>query len=150
MTRQIAIRSVARLGLAALILVPAAFAVETPHAHYATRPRFSISGKARRVLYPGAKPAVITLRLRNPNPLPIYVTRVTVATSARDFAHGCSRGAFRITQAVLPPRGVKIPLHGSVVLPARRAPTIRMLGPGNEDRCRGLKLTFRYTGRAHS
>jgi hypothetical protein len=151
MTRSTATKSIARLGLVALLVVPAAFAVGTPHAHHqASKPRFSITGGARRLLYPGAKPTVIALRLRNPNHVPILVMHVRVTLRGRDFPPGCSRSAFLIKQAVLPRRGVKVPSNGSVTLPAWRAPTIRMLSTGNQDWCSRLRLAFRYAGRAHS
>jgi hypothetical protein len=137
------------LVLVALLAVPVAVAMVKPSAHRTPKPRFSIHGKARRLLYPAGAPVQIAVKLHNPSRVPIVVTAVRVSLRARGLRRGCT---FRITQAKIPGRGVKVRPRRTVTLPAQhaKAPTIRMAGSGNQDRCKGLKLQFRYTGRAHS
>jgi hypothetical protein len=137
------------LVVAALLAVPVAVAVVKPSTHRTPKPRFSIHGKARRLLYPGGPAVQIAVKLHNPSRVPIFVTAVRVSLRARGLRPGCT---FRIAQARIPGRGVKVRPRQTVTLPAQhaKAPTIRMVSSGNQDRCTALKLGFRYTGRAHS
>jgi len=114
---------------------------------------FSISGQPEGMLYPGGPALPIPLRLLNPNPLPIYITSLTVSVVASPT--GCSAEEnLRITQSTVSPSNpILVPASGSVMLPlgAASAPTIQFLDlPVNQDACESATFPLSYSGSAHS
>jgi len=102
-------------------------------------------------LYPGAPALPLPLTISNPNPVPIFVTRLAV--SPADGAPSCSSA----DNLVLTDAGVsnaaplRVPAHGSVSLPtsAVSAPAIRLRDlPVNQDACQGATFPLSFTGRA--
>jgi hypothetical protein len=95
------------------------------------------------LLYPGAPPRPIRVRVKNRSAHPIRITRVSVdvrATGSPD----CPTAWFR-TKPARRKRGVLVRGKGRITLPARgmRAPTIAMIESGtNQDACQGARLTL--------
>jgi hypothetical protein len=103
------------------------------------------------MLYPGLAPQHLPVTLSNPNAVTIYVTEVTAQLQSTG-APGCSAEWFMISQARIPAKGIAVPPHGSVTLPAQgaTAPTIGLIESGtNQDPCQGARLTLAYDGSAH-
>jgi hypothetical protein len=103
-------------------------------------------------LYPGAPPQSLPLILRNPNPVPIFVTAVRVAAAVDPV--GCD-GA---TNLELTPstasagQPLPVPARGSVSLPSATvsAPAIALRDlPVNQDACQGAQFALRFSGEAH-
>jgi hypothetical protein len=102
-------------------------------------------------LYPGAPPLTLPLTISNPNSVPIFVTGLSVATTAN--APGCTSA----DNLVLSSAGVssaaplKVPAHGSIGLPAAgvSAPTIQLRDlPVNQDACQGATFPLSFSGSA--
>jgi hypothetical protein len=103
-------------------------------------------------LYPGAAPQVIPLLLRNPNPVPIFVTALRVSVSADP--PGCDG----VMNLALSPSSasssapLKVPAGDSVSLPApgASAPSIALRDlPINQDACQGVQFPLVFSGKAH-
>lgn len=104
-----------------------------------------------RALYPGAAPQPLPLTISNPNPVAIFVTSVTVATTGDPSS---CRGADNLTLApagVSPSASLRVPPHGSVDLPAAgvAAPSIQLRDlPVNQDACQGATFPLAFSGSA--
>jgi hypothetical protein len=114
---------------------------------------FLISGQPEGMLMPGGSPLAIPLTLFNPNPVPIYVTSLTVAVASSP--PGCSAEEnLLLTQSdVSGAKPVLVPASSGVTLPAQEvsAPTIELLNlPVNQDACKNASFPLKYTGNAHS
>jgi len=140
-----AVRAVSRLGRPGpaagfrwTLLKPKAFAIE---------PQFSSVG----ALFPGAAPRQLPVLLRNPNPVPILVTKVRVTVSADP--PGCGGGAnFELIPAS-PSRRAPLRLAAGASLglpsPGATAPAIALRDlPVNQDACQGATLPLRFSGEA--
>jgi hypothetical protein len=114
---------------------------------------FSISAQlgGLRQLYPGAPAQSLPLTISNPNPLPIFLTSLSVRVAADP--PGCSSAE----NLVLTGAGVstadplKVPPRGSVTLPTpgAAAPTIQMRDlPLNQDACQNARFPLSFSGRA--
>ncbi|HEX5713315.1 MAG TPA: hypothetical protein VFX85_08395 [Solirubrobacterales bacterium] len=140
-----AVRAVSRLGrsgpaagLRWTLLKPKAFAIE---------PQFSDVG----ALFPGEPPRPLPVLLRNPNPVPILVTKLRVAVSADP--PGCGSAAnFELIPASPSRRTpLRLPAGGSLGLPSASAtaPAIALRDlPVNQDACQGAKLPLSFSGEA--
>jgi hypothetical protein len=104
-------------------------------------------------LYPGGPPETIPLTLYNPNDEALEVTSLTVAVSKSPA--GCDAATnLRLTQSnVSAEQPLIVPANGSATLPAQgvSAPTVQLLElPSNQDACKGVSFTLRYSGSGHS
>jgi hypothetical protein len=119
-----------------------------------TPERFTITGRPEAPLFPGAPAEVVPLTISNPNPVPIFVTGLTV--TAAEGTPACPSAAnLQISQSdasVATP--VQVPANGSVTLPAQGVsdPQIQLLDleAVNQDGCQGVTFALDYTGVAHS
>jgi hypothetical protein len=115
---------------------------------------FTVTGNASGMLYPGAPAVPIAAKLANPNPFTIYVTSLAATLGSSGLPAGCNASWFQIAQSnVSTTNAVTVPANGSVTLPAQgvSAPTIQMIESNTvQDACENAKLTFSYTGGAHS
>jgi hypothetical protein len=114
---------------------------------------FIISGQPEGTLSPGGPALTIPLALFNPNPVPIYVTALTVTVASSP--EGCSAEEnLRLTQSdASTEKPVMVPGDAAVTLPAQgvAAPTIQLLDlPVNQDACQNATFPLTYTGSAHS
>lgn len=110
-------------------------------------PRFADLGE----LYPGAPPQPLPVTISNPNPVPIFVTDLSVATSAG--APGCaSAGNLALTAAgVSSAAPLEVPADGSANLPApgMAAPEIQLRDlPVDQDACQGATFPLSFSGSA--
>jgi hypothetical protein len=116
--------------------------------------RFSINGAVSGgPLYPGAAPLRISLTLKNPNGVAIYVTSVRVAVIASPAGCDSAANVSLVQSSASAAAPVKVPARRSVTLPAQRvsAPTIALRDrPVNQDACRNRAFPLRFTGSAHS
>jgi hypothetical protein len=102
-------------------------------------------------LYPGAPPVALPLRIVNPNPVPIRVTSLSVATTGDP--QGCSSSANleAIPASVSGSAPLKVPAKGSLSLPAPgfSPPAIRLRDlPVNQDACQGTQFPLAFSGKA--
>jgi hypothetical protein len=115
---------------------------------------FTISGNAPNLLYPGASPSQIPVKLTNPNSVPIYVTGLTASLGTTGLPAGCNSAWFQIAQSnVSTTTSVQVPANGSVTLPTQGAiaPSIQLVDSHTaQDACHGAHLTLTYSGSAHS
>ncbi len=118
------------------------------------RPKgFIISGAPEGALYPGGPALTIPLTLFNPNPVPIFVTSLTVTVASSP--EGCpAEENIRVTQAdATAEKPVTVPANTAVKLPAQgvAAPTIELLNlPVNQNACQNASFPLTYSGSAHS
>ncbi len=114
---------------------------------------FSISPELSSLgqLYPGAPAQSLPLTVTNPNPVPIFLTGLTVAATSEPS--GCASAA----NLVLTPAPIsaaaplRVPAHGTVSLPAPGvgAPTIQLRDlPVNQDACQGASFPLSFSGSA--
>jgi hypothetical protein len=127
--------------------------------------RFTITGNAPGLLYPGAMPALrLNLTITNPNNFAIRVTSLTVSIQSVVKAAGapagsCAPSDYQVT-AYTGPGFVASP--GATTLAAdgvttAQMPSIRMVnrtdgvpgdGTGNQDGCKGATVNLSYAGTA--
>lgn len=114
---------------------------------------FSISPELASLgqLYPGAPAQVLPVTISNPNPVPIFLTRLTVAATVDPT--GCT-GAANLALSPAPfsaSAPLRVPAHGSVRLPApgAEAPSIQLRDlPVNQDACQGASFPLSFSGSA--
>lgn len=115
---------------------------------------FTMSGDATGVLFPGANPVPIALKLTNPGASAITVNAVTVGVAPASLPAGCTSAWFQIVQSdVADGNAVAVPAHSSVTLPAQgvAAPAIRLIESNtNQNACKNAHPTLTYNGSAHS
>ena len=113
--------------------------------------RSHLSCPASASSYPGAPAQTLPLTVTNPNPVPIFLTGLTVA--ATSDPSGCASAA----NLVLTPAPIsaaaplRVPAHGSVHLPAPGvgAPAIQLRDlPVNQDACQGASFPLAFSGSA--
>jgi hypothetical protein len=102
-------------------------------------------------LYPGAPPLSLPLTISNPNSVPIFVTSLSVTTTAN--APGCTSADNLALSAagISSAAPLKVPANGSVGLPAAgvSAPTIQLRDlPVNQDACQGATFPLSFSGNA--
>jgi hypothetical protein len=102
-------------------------------------------------LYPGAPPQPLPVLLRNPNPVPIFVTGLRVSVAA-DPA-GCDSAAnLALTPSSVSARApLVLPAGGSVSLPAATVspPAIALRDLAvNQDACKGAQFPLTFSGEA--
>jgi hypothetical protein len=114
---------------------------------------FSISPELTSLgqLYPGAPAQALPLTISNPNPVPIFLTSLTVAATADPS--GCTSAAnLALSPAPFSATApLKVPAHGSVRLPApgAGAPAIQLRDlPVNQDACQGASFPLSFSGSA--
>lgn len=112
---------------------------------FSIAPRLSDLG----ALFPGSSPAALPLKLTNPNPVPIVVTRLRVAV--RSDPRGCdSAQNLELTQSsATGSNPLRIPAGGSVRVPSQGvlAPTIRLRNlPVNQDACQDAQFPLAFSG----
>ncbi|HEX6687983.1 MAG TPA: hypothetical protein VF085_04875 [Solirubrobacterales bacterium] len=102
-------------------------------------------------LFPGADPVALPLTVQNPNPVPIFVTRLEVSVAADP--PGCAStdnlaidqsNASRSAPLAVPPQGaIRLPARG--VLP----PMLQLRDlPVNQDACQGAQFPLEFKGSA--
>jgi hypothetical protein len=116
--------------------------------------RFTISGGGAANLELGV-PTVISLRLTNPNRVPIYVTTLTVAVSKGTDPAGCpSADNLHLTQSnVSGADPITIAAGSGITLTsAPRAPQVTLINRPdvNQDACKLKVFHLAYSGSAHS
>ncbi len=114
---------------------------------------FSIEPRLSSVsaLYPGAAPLSLPLLLRNPNPAPIFVTKLTVAATADPPGCDSSANLALIPSGASPATPLALPPGGSASLPAAgvSAPGIALRDlPFNQDACQGARFPLSFSGKA--
>ena len=101
-------------------------------------------------LFPGAAPQPVPLTIANPNPAPIFVTRVTVATTGDPS--GCGADNLALTPAGISTSApLRVPANRSVDLPAAGVapPSIQLRElPVNQDACQGATFPLAFSGSA--
>ncbi len=118
------------------------------------RPKgFIISGTPEGALYPGGPALNIPLALFNPNPVPIYVTGLTVTVASSP--EGCpAEENVRVTQSdASAEKPITVPANTAVTLPAQgvSAPSLQLLNlPVNQNACQNATFPLTYSGSAHS
>lgn len=115
-----------------------------------------ISGNMRGTLMPG-RTVPLNLSLRNPNPIPLAITRLTVRVTGvsapnADADHPCSAADFkgrRLTGKPAPRLGPHQARHLRRMHVRRtRMPAVQMLNlQVNQDGCKGARLTLSYAAR---
>lgn len=103
-------------------------------------------------LYPGAAPQTLPVVLRNPNPVPIYVTALRVAVTADPLGCDSVTNLALIPSNASPAAPLTLPAGGSVGLPAGSvaAPAIGLRDlPVNQDACQGARFPLAFFGEAH-
>jgi hypothetical protein len=111
--------------------------------------RVTLKVRVPGLLYPGAPPRPIRVKIKNRRAHPIRITRVSVDVRATGRP-GCPTAWFR-TEPARRKRGVVIRPRHRIALPARGlpAPTIAMIESGtNQDACQGARLTLRAEARS--
>lgn len=113
--------------------------------------RYTISGNAPQLFYPGGQPQQLDLVLTNKNAHPVVVKSiaVTIASAGAD----CSVSNFRVVQGFAPPTPMTVPAKSQETLaelgvPSASWPVITMVETNaNQDGCEGVNLVLRYEGR---
>lgn len=102
-------------------------------------------------LYPGAPPVGLPLRIVNPNPVPIRVTRLRVTATASPPGCPSSANLEAIPAGVSGSAPLKVPAGGSRSLPAPGVspPAIRLRDlPVNQDACQRARFPLAFSGKA--
>jgi hypothetical protein len=102
-------------------------------------------------LFPGAPAQPLPLVISNPNPVPIFVTSLTVSATAG--APGCSSAEnLVLTGSSASSRSpIKVPANGSVSLPGPggSAPAIQLRDlPASQDACQKAQFPLSFSGTA--
>jgi hypothetical protein len=100
-------------------------------------------------LMPGAPPQRLPVRIGNPNPVSIEVTRLTVAVAPSP--PGCPADPnFAVTPADLTPAApLSVPAGESASLPAAAAPTLALRElPTDQNACQGAAVHLVFSGEA--
>lgn len=102
-------------------------------------------------LYPGAPPVALPVAIANPNPVPIFVTRLSAA--ATGSPPGCASAEnLALSDATLSQSApLKIPAKGTVSLPAPGVapPTIQLRDlPFSQDACQRVQFPLSFSGTA--
>ena len=113
---------------------------------------FSVTGDATGLLYPGAPFTPIALAITNPNPVPIYVTQLTVTVT--NSPGGCAAASVVVQQSPVAAGSNELLVPANAVnwpVPATHRPRIRLAETGaNQDHCRNRTFSLGYSGQAHS
>jgi hypothetical protein len=92
----------------------------------------------------------VPLRIDNPNPVPIEVTRLTASLTGAP--PGCAADNFSLTgSSASEATPLVVPAEGAVELPggSASAPAIALLDlPVNQDACQGAQLELSLSGEA--
>jgi hypothetical protein len=102
-------------------------------------------------LYPGAPAQALPLTISNPNPVPIFVTSLTVSATASP--PGCSSGENLVLtgSSASSAAPIKVPAGSSVSLPGPggSAPAIRLRDlPVSQDSCQRAQFPLSFSGTA--
>jgi len=103
------------------------------------------------LLFPGAPPVALPLVIANPNPVPIFVTSLAVATTAGPPGCASAENLALIPASVSGSAPLKVPARGSVSLPAAGVspPSIQLRDlPLNQDTCQNAQFPLAFSGRA--
>lgn len=103
-------------------------------------------------LYPGDPAQELPVLITNPNPVPIFVTSLTVAV--RTAPPGCPADPnFALApSSVSPAAPLAVPTGGSIGLPsaAASAPAIALVDlPIDQNACKGAEIPLVFSGEAH-
>jgi hypothetical protein len=110
--------------------------------------RFTITGNAVGLLYPGGGARQIDLVLHNPNNFLIYVNTLQVAIVNDPV---CPRASnLQLVQPDVdstPAKRVPVPANATIHVPTAQRPTLELLNlPSNQDACKGRTFTLNYAG----
>lgn len=102
-------------------------------------------------LFPGAPSVALPLTVQNPNPAPIFVTKLEVSVAADP--PGCASAEnLAVGQAdVSGSAPLEVPAHAEIPLPAPgiQPPTLQLRDlPVNQDACQGAQFPLRFSGTA--
>ncbi len=115
---------------------------------FAIEPRFS----GIDALYPGAAPTGLPVLLRNPNPVPIFVTSLRVGVSADPAGCASDPNLELIPASASTTAPLRLEAGGSLSLPSgtATAPAIALRDlPTNQDACQGATFPLSFSGEAH-
>jgi hypothetical protein len=102
-------------------------------------------------LYPGSPPQPLPLTIANPNPVPIYVTGLRVATTADPRGCTSAENIVLTQSSVTVSAPLKVPAGGSVDLPAKGVspPGIQLRElPVDQDDCQSARFPLAFSGTA--
>jgi hypothetical protein len=102
-------------------------------------------------LYPGAPPLQLPVVLANPNPVAIFVTRLSVAVPAGPGECPSAANLLLGGSSASSAAPLEIPANGSVALPrpGASAPTIQLRElPVDQDACQGASFPLAFSGSA--
>jgi hypothetical protein len=102
-------------------------------------------------LYPGAPATPLPLRIENPNPAPIFVTSLRVATVADPPGCAAATNLLLSAAGLSKARPLRVPAAGSANLPAAgiSAPAIQLRDlPVNQDACQRAQFPLSFSGEA--
>jgi len=102
-------------------------------------------------LYPGAPPSQVPLLVENPNPVPIFLTRLEVEVTAAPPGCDAATNLRTVPAGVSPAAPAVVPAGGSLSLPAAGvdAPALALRDlPVSQDACRGASFALAFHGSA--
>jgi hypothetical protein len=102
-------------------------------------------------LFPGAPAQALPLLIANPNPVPIFITSLTVSATASPPGCGSAENLVLAGASASSASPIKVPANGSVNLPgpAGSAPAIQLRDlPVSQDPCQGAQFPLSFSGRA--
>jgi len=102
-------------------------------------------------LMPSAPPQQLSVRIENPNPVPIEVTSLSVTVSPDRPGCAADPNFAIVPSSVTPAAPLGVPAGGSVTLPsgAATAPTLEMRElPVDQNACQGATLNLTFGGEA--
>ncbi len=102
-------------------------------------------------LYPGAPAQALPLTIANPNPVPIFVTSLTVSATADPAGCASADNLMLADSSASGAAPIKVPARGSVALPApgASAPSIQLRDlPVNQDACQRTQFPLSFSGTA--
>jgi hypothetical protein len=102
-------------------------------------------------LYPGAPAQALPLTIANPNPVPIFVTSLTVRATAEPAGCASADNLMLADSSASGAAPIKVPARGSVTLPApgTSAPSIQLRDlPVNQDACQRTRFPLSFSGTA--
>jgi hypothetical protein len=104
------------------------------------------------LLYPGAAPIALPLRIVNPNPVPIVVTALRVAVASDPTDCDSDSNLEMKESDVSSGLPLRVPAGQTVKVPSQGvlAPTIRMRDlPVDQDGCKNASFPLAFSGVAH-
>jgi hypothetical protein len=115
---------------------------------------FAISGNLTSPLAPGLAPQPLNLTLRNPNPVTVNVSSLTVAVAGTSAGTSCDASNFTVKQYTgnypLTLAAGQSATLAQLGVTAAQQPQVQFLDKPtvNQDRCKGVAVNLSYSGTA--